>query len=147
MRPQFYSWVGRSPGEWIDYPLHYIWASLMAQTEKNLPAMHVGVLGLNPGLGRSPGGGRSNPPQYCCLENSHGQRSLAAYSPCGHKDLDRTEWLSTAQQKLSSVLSSPLFLGSQLPQRAFRKGSKLLLSEWLSPHLGSLIRKTISPRT
>ena len=30
----------------------------------------VGVMGLIPGLGRSPGGGRGNPPQYSCLENS-----------------------------------------------------------------------------
>ena len=33
-------------------------------------------LGLIPRLGRSPGGGHSNPLQYSCLENSHGQRSL-----------------------------------------------------------------------
>ena len=30
------------------------------------------------GLGRSPGGGHDNPLQYCCLENPHGQRSLAS---------------------------------------------------------------------
>ena len=30
---------GRSPGEGIGYPLHYSWASLMAQLVKNLPAM------------------------------------------------------------------------------------------------------------
>ena len=30
---------GRSPGEVIDYPLQYSWASLVAQTVKNLPAM------------------------------------------------------------------------------------------------------------
>ena len=29
------------------------------------------------------------------LENPHGQRSLAGYSPWGHKELDITEWLST----------------------------------------------------
>ena len=28
---------------------------------------------------------------------SRGQKSLAGYSPRGHKKLDRTEWLSTAQ--------------------------------------------------
>ena len=33
-----------------------------------------------PGLGRSPGGGQDNPLQYSCLENPHGQRSLASYS-------------------------------------------------------------------
>ena len=26
-------------------------------------------MGLIPGLGRSPGGGHNNPPQYSCLEN------------------------------------------------------------------------------
>ena len=30
---------GRSPGEGIGYPLQYSWASLVAQTLKNLPAM------------------------------------------------------------------------------------------------------------
>ena len=30
---------GRSAGEGIGYPLHYSWASLMAQLVKNLPAM------------------------------------------------------------------------------------------------------------
>ena len=48
---------------------------------KNLPA-NVGDIrdmGLIPGLGRSPGGGHSNPLQYSSLENPHGQRSLADY--------------------------------------------------------------------
>ena len=30
---------GRSAGEGIGYPLQYSWASLVAQTVKNLPAM------------------------------------------------------------------------------------------------------------
>ena len=38
---------------------------------------NVGDLGSIPGSGRSPGGGYGNPPQYSCLENPHGQRSLA----------------------------------------------------------------------
>ena len=42
-------------------------------------------LGLIPGLGRSLGGGHSNPLQYSCLENPHGQRSLAGYSPRGRR--------------------------------------------------------------
>ena len=45
------------------------WASLVAQTVKNLPA-NVGDLGLIPGSGRSPGEGNGNPPQCSCLENS-----------------------------------------------------------------------------
>ena len=44
-------------------------------------ACDVGDLGLIPGLGRSPGGGHGTPLQYSCLENPHGQRSLAGYSP------------------------------------------------------------------
>ena len=39
---------------------------------KNLPATagDAGDMGSIPGLGRSPGGGNGNPPQYSCLENS-----------------------------------------------------------------------------
>ena len=44
-------------------------------------ACNVGDLGLISGLGRSPGGGHSNPLQYSCLENPHGQRSLVGCSP------------------------------------------------------------------
>ena len=44
-----------------------------------------GDLASIPGLGRSPGGGHGNPLQYSCLENLHGQRSLAGYSPWDHR--------------------------------------------------------------
>ena len=57
---------------------------------------NLGKLGSIPGLGRSPGGGHDNPLQYSCLKNPHGQRSLAGYSPWGHKELDMTEQLNTA---------------------------------------------------
>ena len=57
----------------------------------------MGDLGSIPELRRSPGGGHDNPFQYSCLENPHGQRSLEEYSPCGHKESDMTEQLSTAQ--------------------------------------------------
>ena len=60
-------------------------------------ACNAGDLGSTPGLGRSPGGGHGNPLQYSCLENPHGQRSLAGYSPWGHKESDATEWLNTAK--------------------------------------------------
>ena len=55
-------------------------------------------LDLIPGLGRSPGEGNDNPLQCSCLENPHGQRSLASYSPRGHKESDTTERLSTHTQ-------------------------------------------------
>ena len=44
-----------------------------------------------PELGRSPGRGHGNPLQYSCLENPHGQRSLAGYSAQGHKESDTIE--------------------------------------------------------
>ena len=58
-------------------------------------ACSVGDLGWIPGWGRSPRGGHGNPLQYSCLENPHGQRSLAGYSPWGHKESDTTEQPST----------------------------------------------------
>ena len=54
----------------------------------------IGNPGSIPGLGRWPGGRNSYPLQYSCLENSHGQRSLAGYSPWGCRELDMTEQLS-----------------------------------------------------
>ena len=61
---------------------------------KNLPAMReTWVQSL--GLGRYPGVGHGNPLQCSCLEKLHGQRSLAGYSPQGHKESDMTERLST----------------------------------------------------
>ena len=60
--------LGRSPGERIDYPFQYSWASLVAQTVKNLPAMLENLNSIT-GLGRSPGGRHGSSLQYSCLEN------------------------------------------------------------------------------
>ena len=73
-------------------------ASTVALVVENPPA-NAGVIreaGSIPGLGRSPGGRRGNPLQYFCLENPHGQRSLASYSLWDQKDLDMTQQLSIA---------------------------------------------------
>ena len=51
-------------------------------------ACNAGDLGSVPWLGRSPGGGHGNPLQYSCLENLHGQRNLAGYSPWGCIELE-----------------------------------------------------------
>ena len=37
---------GRSPGEGIDYPLQYSWASLVVQMVKNLPAIEETWIGF-----------------------------------------------------------------------------------------------------
>ena len=54
-------------------------------------ACNGGDLGLIPRWGRSPGEGNGYPLQYSCLENPHGQGSLAGYSPQGQKESDITE--------------------------------------------------------
>ena len=64
---------------------------------KNPPA-NVGnarYASSNPGSGRTLRVQDGNPLQYSYLENPHGQRSLAGYSPWGHKELDMTEQLNT----------------------------------------------------
>ena len=66
----------------------------VAQMIKNPPAIwetRVWSLGQEDPLG----GGHSNPLQYSCQENPHGQKSLAGYSPWGRKESDRTEGLGT----------------------------------------------------
>ena len=68
-------------------------------SDSKASACNAGDLGSIPGMGRSSGGGHGNPHQYSCLENPHGQRSLAGYNPWGHKELYTTEGLSTAQLK------------------------------------------------
>ena len=52
----------------------------------------MGDLGSIPELRKSPGGGHGNPLQYCCLVNSHGQRSLEGYNPWGCKESDTTKY-------------------------------------------------------
>ena len=59
---------------------------------KNLSA-NVRDMGLIPGLGQSPGEGNDSPLQFSCLGNP--KRSLARYSPWGHKELDMTEHTRT----------------------------------------------------
>ena len=46
-------------------------------------ACNAGDLGSVPGLGRSLGERNSNPLQYSCLENPHGQRNLAGLQYMG----------------------------------------------------------------
>ena len=43
------------------------------------------------GLERSPGEGNDNPLQLFLPGKSHGERSLAGYSPWSHKESDTTE--------------------------------------------------------
>ena len=51
--------------------------------------------GSIPGLGRSPGEGNDKPTPVSLPGEFHGQRSLAGYSPWGHKESDMTEQLTS----------------------------------------------------
>ena len=70
-------------------------ASLVVQLVKNLPAVRetcVQPLGWEDPLEKGVAA-----LQYTCLENPHGQRSMAGYHLWGSKESDTTEQLSTAQ--------------------------------------------------
>ena len=69
-------------------------ASQVTLVVQNLPARagDVREVGSTPGSGRSPGGGLGNPHQYSCLENPHGQRNLAGYSPQHRKESERVRY-------------------------------------------------------
>ena len=60
---------------------------------KNLPvnAGHARGVGLIPGSGRFPESGKWQPSPIFLPGKSHGQRSLAGYSPWGLQDLDMTK--------------------------------------------------------
>ena len=73
--------------------------------------------GFDPWVGKTPAGGHGNSLQYSCLENPHGQRSLAGYSPWDCKELDMTEapqhetragkWKSTSRSNPPLMTSFP----------------------------------------
>ena len=94
-----------SPGEGIGNPLP-IFLGFPGGSDGKESACNVGDLGLILGVGRSPGGGHGNPLQYSCLENPHGQGSLAGYSPRGHKESDVTERLSLSINDLKKSLGN-----------------------------------------
>ena len=67
----------------------------MAQTVTNLPAMQE--TGFDSWVGKIPWRRAWQPTPVFLLENPHGQRSLAGYSPYSNKKLDLTEELSITQ--------------------------------------------------
>ena len=65
-------------------------ASLAAKKVES--ACSVGDPGSIPGSGKSPWRRKWQPTPVSLPEKFHGRRSLAGYSPWGHKKLDTTEW-------------------------------------------------------
>ena len=64
--------------------------TLMAESEEELKSflMKIKEESKKAGLKLNIQRGEDNPLQYSCLENPHGQRSLAGCSPWGHKQSD-----------------------------------------------------------
>ena len=83
-------------GDFLYYSRLHLPRGLPGGSAGKESACHARDQGLIPVLGRSPGGGHGNPLQYSCLENPHGQRSLAGCSPWRPKESDTTERLCTA---------------------------------------------------
>ena len=81
---------GRSTAEGIGYPLQYSWASLVAQLVKNLPEMQETWVGKIPWRRKRLPTAVFRPGEF------HGP-----YSPCSHKESDRTEKLSLSFVDLS----------------------------------------------
>ena len=102
----------------------------MAVVVKNLPANAGDArdVGSIPDSGKSPEGEHGNPLQYSCLENPHGQRSLAGYSPQGRKESDMT---GATWQALIQVCAAILIMGNQ-------QGLTLLHREFCSMLCGRL---------
>ena len=71
------------------YQLRILW--VLRSKEPSCNAGDAGNLGSIPGSGRSPGGGHGKPTPAFLPGESQGQRSLAGYSPWGHKESDTTE--------------------------------------------------------
>ena len=81
----------------------------------NPPAKAGDLTGMDsiPGLGRSPGGGHSNPLQYSCLENPRDRRAWRATVYSVAKSRTRLKRLSTYTQCCDPVI---LVLGIQLTE-------------------------------
>ena len=78
-----------------------LWASLVAMAVRNPTAMQetwAQSLCREDPLEDLQYSCHSTPLQYSCLENPHGQRSLAGYSPWGCKESDMAERQSTQGQ-------------------------------------------------
>ena len=105
---------------------HY-WTAYMSLKYKGFPGGSVvkkspasaGDLGLTPGSGRLPWRRKWQPAPVFLPEKSHGQSSLADYSPWGWKELDTTKCLCLFCSAFCSFCSA-FFFYSALQQIGWR---------------------------
>ena len=106
---------GRSAGEEIGYEFQYSWFPLVAQTVKNLSAIQ------ETWVGKIPWRKKQLPASVFWPGEFHEQRSLAGYSPWGHKEsetiehltlsfLSRVSELLTHTQMKSNIICTWFFL-------------------------------------
>ena len=105
--------------------LTVIWAFPGGSVVKNPPANEgaSGDPGSSSGSGRSPGGGHGNPLQVFLPGESHGQRTLAGYSPWACKESDMTAWLTQDSHLIPLHPAPSIFRGSR----------RLREEKWLYP--------------
>ena len=77
---------------------------------KNLPAMQETQDGSPGESGKIPSRKEWLPTPVFLSEEFHGQRSLAGYSPWGHKELDTTEGLTHTHNIHTALILSKCFL-------------------------------------
>ena len=65
--------------------IHILFVGFPGGSDDKESGFSAGDLGSISRLGRSLGIGHGSPLQCSCLENPHGQRSLAGYSPWGRR--------------------------------------------------------------
>ena len=123
---------------------------------KNPPAK-AGDAGLIPGSGRSPWRRKWRPTPVFLAGKSHGQRSLAGYSPWGSEELDTTELITNLENCWSETIQhwsqTPTFYSEKpkfyLPTNLRRWRSKLLLSSsmhlWAHPLTATHVTTTTIP--
>ena len=86
--------------------------------------------GFNPWVGKISWRARQ-PPKYSCLENPHGQRCLAGYSPWGCNMLDMTEQLYTVPQSFQPTLTHHLRCSDGTSSRQTFPGLPVLPNHFL----------------
>ena len=134
----FDSWVGKIRWRRRDRLPAPVFLGFPGGSDGKESACNAGDLSLILGWGRSPGEGHGNPLQYSCLENLHGLRSLAGYSPGGSQRV-RHSWASNHSISAGGQCCSCRVKQVQSQgHKPFQ--SEQLFSQEKTPSLGNMFR-------